>query len=122
MPPELSVMVMDRLPFGVSVNASVTELLAPVGSVRFAGAAMLAVLEMTVPAGKLVLSLAVMVNVTKPSVSKSAVVLMLPLPDAAATEEPELATAVQVTVVKSVEKVSAMLAPVTAKGPVLVAT
>jgi hypothetical protein len=110
-------MVRSATTFTVSV--SVALLLPGVGSLTPAGAAMLAVLE-TEPVA-LADTVAFTVKVAVPPLSRLTLADMLPLP-LAGQLEPALATQDQVPIVSPDGAVSATVAPVTALGPLLVAT
>ena len=112
-------MVIDRSPVGVKVSVSVAVLLAGVGSVTEAGAAMVAVLA-TVPVA-LAEIVPVSVKVAVPPGARLTLALMLPLPDAGQLD-PAVAVHVQVAPVIVAGKVSVTVAAVTDDGPALEAT
>ncbi len=110
-------MLIARSAVGVmTVLLSVARLL-PAGSFTPTGAVMLAWLVM-VP---LPLTVAVAVNVALPPESRFTAALMSPAPAAGQTE-PALAVQVQVTPLSCAGNRSVTVAPVTALGPLLVAT
>jgi hypothetical protein len=114
-----SVFVIDRSAVGVKVSISVAELLAGVGSVTEAGAAMVAVLDrLPVAAVEIV---AVRVNVAVPPGARLIVALMFPLADAGQLE-PAVAVHVHVPADKAAASESATVAPVAVDGPALEAT
>jgi hypothetical protein len=84
------------------------------------GAAMVAVFESDPVA--LDEMVAVSVYVAVPPDSRFAVVLMLPVPDAAVQLEPDDATHVHVAALRDAGSVSVMVAPVASDGPLFVAT
>ncbi len=110
-------MVIERSAVGVmTVLLSVAELL-PAGSFTPTGAVMVAVLVIVpVP-----VTVAVTVKVAVPPLSRSTVALMSPAPLAGQTE-PAVAAQVQVAPLSCAGNRSVTVAPVTALGPVLVAT
>ena len=114
-----SVLVIDRSPVGVKVSVSVAVLLAGVGSVTEAGAAMVAVLA-TVPVAPAEI-VPVSVNVAVPPGIRLTLALMLPLPEAGQLE-PTLAVHVHVAPAMLAGTVSATVAAVTDEGPALEAT
>ena len=116
---EPSVLVIDKSPVGVRVSVSVAELLAGVGSVTDAGAAIVAVLARLPVA--VVAIVAVSVNVAAPPGASLTAALMLPLPDAGHVE-PALAEHVHVPPERVAESASETVAPVTLDGPALEAT
>lgn len=101
-----------------TVSLSVALLLAGVGSVMPAGAAMVAVLD-SVPVA-VEATVAFTVYVTLAPMGRFTVSLMLPLPDAVQVPPPE-AVQVQVALVRAAGNVSVTVAPVTPAGPALLA-
>src|SRR5260370_445817 len=110
---------MARSATAVMVSVSVALLLAGVGSVTPAGAAMVAVLLMVprAPPGTVALT----VKVAVPPLSRLTEAAMLPLP-LAGQLEPAEAAQVQAPKVRFAGAVSVTVAAVTALGPLLVAT
>ena len=106
-----SVLVIDRSAVGVNVSVSVAELLAGVGSVTEAGAAIVEVLDRLPVA--VVEIVAVRVNVAVPPGAKLTDALMLPLPDAGQLD-PAVAVHVHVVPESTPGTVSATVAPVAA--------
>jgi hypothetical protein len=115
-----SVLVIDRSAVGLNVSVSVAELLAGVGSVTPAGAAIAAVLmRLPVAVAEMV---AVRVNVAEAPTGRSTVVAMLPLPLLATQDPPPLGVHVHVIPEREADMVSVTDAAETAEGPALVAT
>src|SRR4029077_9040936 len=114
-----SVLVIARSATRLTVSVSVALLLPGVGSVTPAGAATVAVLAIEPVA--LPAPLALTVNVAVPPLSRLTNTEMLPLP-LAGQLEPADAAQVQVPKVRPDGAVSVTVAPVTALGPLLVAT
>src|SRR5258708_7022607 len=110
---------MARSATAVMVSVSVALLLAGVGSVTPAGAAMVAVLLMVPLAPPATVALTVKVAV--PPLSRLTAAAMLPLP-LAGQLEPAEAAQVQAPKVRFAGAVSVTVAAVTALGPLLVAT
>src|ERR1700687_2522359 len=110
---------MARSATAVMVSVSVALLLAGVGSVTPAGAAMVAVLLMVPLAPPATVALTVKVAV--PPLSRLTEAAMLPLP-LAGQLEPAEAAQVQAPKVRFAGAVSVTVAAVTALGPLLVAT
>lgn len=114
-----SVFVIDRSAVGFKVSVSVAELLAGVGSVTPAGAAIAAVLTRLPVA--VAATVAKMVNVAVAPTGRSTVVLMLPLPLPAAHDAPPLVEQTHVTLDSDAGMESVTGAAVTADGPALLA-
>jgi hypothetical protein len=95
-------------------------LLPGVGSVTPTGGVIVAELA-SVPVAPAMIA-AVNVYVAVPPLKRSAVVLMFPTPDPAAQADPVVATQVHVAPVSEAGSVSAIVAPVTADGPLFEAT
>jgi hypothetical protein len=117
---EPSVLLTERSEVRAIVSVSVAVLLPGVASETVAGTATVAVLASEPDAAAL--SVATTVYVAVPLTARLAVVLMLPLPDAATQVDPAVATHVQVAPVSVAGNVSVIVAPVTNDGPLLVAT
>ena len=113
-----SVLVIDRSPTGSTWVMSVAALFAVFGSVAPAGTSTCAVLVI-VPA--VAVTVAVTVNVTEAPTGRSTSSLMLPLP-VAVQAPPPVAAQVHVAPARPAGMVSVTTAPVTADGPLLVAT
>jgi hypothetical protein len=114
-----SVLVIDSSAVGVRVSVSVAELLAGVGSVTPAGAAIAAVLT-KLPVAE-ALTVAVTVKVAALPTGRFTVALMLPLP-LAGHEPPPLAEQVHVAPVSEAGMVSVTVAAVADDGPAFAAT
>src|SRR2546428_104651 len=114
-----SFFVIERSATSLTVSVSVAWLLPGVGSVTPTGAAIVSVLAiepLALPA-----TVALTVNVAVPALSSFTLAAMLPLP-LAGQLDPTLAVQVQAPIVKPAGAVSVIVAPVTALGPLLVAT
>src|SRR5215831_12579375 len=110
---------MARSATRLMVSVSVALLLPGVGSVTPAGVAILAVLAIEPVA--LPATVALTVKVAVPPLSRLTLAEMLPLP-LAGQLDPALAAQVQLPMVSPAGAVSVTVAPVTALGPLLVAT
>ena len=118
-PAEPSVLVIDRSAVGTRVSLSVAELFAAVGSVIPAATVAVAVLAKVPVAVDAIV--AVSVNVAVPLGSRSAVVAMLPDPDAGHVDPAE-AEHVHVAPESVAGSVSAMAVAIAADGPAFEAT
>src|SRR5438132_9675011 len=114
-----SFLVIERSATRLIVSVSVALLLLGVGSVTPTGAAIVAVLAIE-PAA-LPATVALTVNVAVPALSRFTLAAMLPVP-LAGQLDPALAAQVQAPIVKPAGAVSVTVAPMTALGPLLVAT